>query len=219
MGYNFITHRKTTLLLPDEVVAEIRREILRTPKYWAERIFSIVGYSLRLSLQLVAWGFILSLFVSLYLGRLDWDTVFHTWLLLLLPAMWVYLLIFAAFCFITARTLPETDIYEKYFSQAVEKRYGDVLDETVTFKELFAAKLRNARELLPDDETTLINWQDPTAEEIARSLLNVLIPQGSPPDYVAQLIPVIAKNWGQGGLDVVTKILQERSNIVADEQA
>lgn len=38
----FTTHRKTTLLLPDDVVAEIHREILRTPKYWAERIFSIV---------------------------------------------------------------------------------------------------------------------------------------------------------------------------------
>lgn len=80
-------------------------------------------------------------------------------------------------------------------------------------------KTDKAAYVSPEDMASF-NWQDAAnAEEIARSLLSALIPPGSPPDYVAQLVPVIAQNWGHGGLGVIAKILQDTSGIVLDEQA
>ncbi|ASK27162.1 type IV secretory system conjugative DNA transfer family protein [Neisseria chenwenguii] len=71
-------------------------------------------------------------------------------------------------------------------------------------------------EFVPPEALDSFHWADASnAEDIARSLLSVLIPPGSPPDYVAQLVPVIAQNWGSGSLDFIAKILKDTSDTVA----
>ncbi|MDO4641714.1 MAG: type IV secretory system conjugative DNA transfer family protein [Neisseria sp.] len=50
-------------------------------------------------------------------------------------------------------------------------------------------------EPVPAEVLASFRWQDAAnAEDIAKTLLRSLIPPGSPPEYVAQLVPVIAKN-------------------------
>ena len=58
------------------------------------------------------------------------------------------------------------------------------------------------------------NWRDAVnAEELARSVLEAIIPAGSPPEFVAQIVPVIARNWGEGSLSVIAEILKTSSGI------
>ena len=39
------------------------------------------------------------------------------------------------------------------------------------------------------------------------------MPPGSPPEYVAELVPVVAQNWGEGSLPVIAAILQDTAGI------
>ncbi len=51
-------------------------------------------------------------------------------------------------------------------------------------------------ESLPPEELAETDWRDTVnAGEIAQSILAALVPPGSPPEYVAALVPVIAQNW------------------------
>ena len=68
-------------------------------------------------------------------------------------------------------------------------------------------------EYIPPEELAETDWRDTAnADEIARSILASLIPPGSPPEYVAALVPVVAKNWGEGSLTMITKMLGETVN-------
>mgnify|MGYP003701387185 CR=1 FL=1 len=65
-------------------------------------------------------------------------------------------------------------------------------------------------EIIPPEELAETDWRDTAnADEIAQSVLRALIPPGSPPEYVAALVPVIAENWGEGSLPMITKMLRE----------
>lgn len=58
------------------------------------------------------------------------------------------------------------------------------------------------------------NWRDAAnAEELARALLAALVPPGSDPDYVAKLVPAVAKNWGEGSFPVIAEILKDTAGI------
>lgn len=58
------------------------------------------------------------------------------------------------------------------------------------------------------------HWQDgANAEDFARSILAAIVPPGSPPEYVAELVPVVAQNWGEGSLPVIAAILQDTAGI------
>ena len=71
----------------------------------------------------------------------------------------------------------------------------------------------------PEDMASFI-WTDATnAEEIARSMLTAIIPPGSSPEYVAQLVPAIVKNWGDGSLPVIAEILKDSSGITVNTDA
>ena len=39
------------------------------------------------------------------------------------------------------------------------------------------------------------------------------MPPGSPPEYVAELVPVVAQNWGGGSLPVIAEILKDTAGI------
>lgn len=61
----------------------------------------------------------------------------------------------------------------------------------------------------PEDMASF-NWQDASnAEEIAKTLITALVPPNSTPEYVAQLVPAIARNWGDGSLPVIAAILKD----------
>ena len=61
------------------------------------------------------------------------------------------------------------------------------------------------------------NWRDAAnAEELARSVLEAILPAGSTPEFVAQMVPAIARNWGEGSLSVIASILKETSGITVD---
>ena len=63
-------------------------------------------------------------------------------------------------------------------------------------------------EYIPPEELVETDWRDTAnAGEIAQSILAALVPPGSPPEYVAALVPVIAQNWGDGSLPMITKLL------------
>ena len=63
-------------------------------------------------------------------------------------------------------------------------------------------------EYIPPEELAETDWRDTVnAGEIAQSILAALVPPGSPPEYVAALVPVIAQNWGDGSLPMITKLL------------
>ncbi|QMT36474.1 type IV secretory system conjugative DNA transfer family protein [Neisseria wadsworthii] len=65
----------------------------------------------------------------------------------------------------------------------------------------------------PEDMASF-NWQEAVnSEDIARSLLTALIPPDSKPEFVAELVPVLAKNWGDGSLELIAKILKDTSGI------
>ena len=65
-------------------------------------------------------------------------------------------------------------------------------------------------EYIPPEELAETDWRDTVnAGEIAQSILAALVPPGSPPEYVAALVPVIAQNWGEGSLPMITKLLGE----------
>ena len=65
-------------------------------------------------------------------------------------------------------------------------------------------------EYIPPEELVETDWRDTAnAGEIAQSILAALVPPGSPPEYVAALVPVIAQNWGEGSLPMITKLLGE----------
>ena len=85
--------------------------------------------------------------------------------------------------------------------------YVPVLDVQVHRKAIGAAP---KAEYIPPEELAETDWRDTAnAAEISKSILLSLIPPGSHPDYVAALVPVIAKNWGDGSLSVITKLLRE----------
>ncbi len=68
----------------------------------------------------------------------------------------------------------------------------------------------------PEDMASFV-WTDASnAEEIARSMLTAIIPPGSSPEYVAQLVPAIVKNWGDGSLPVIAEILKDSSGITVN---
>ncbi len=65
----------------------------------------------------------------------------------------------------------------------------------------------------PEDMASF-RWQEAAnADELAHVLLRALVPPGSSPDFVAELVPVVAKNWGEGSLPVIAQILKETSDI------
>ena len=65
-------------------------------------------------------------------------------------------------------------------------------------------------EFIPPEELAATDWRDTAnAGEIAKSILSALVPPGSPPEYVAALVPVIVQNWGEGSLPMITKLLGE----------
>ncbi len=65
-------------------------------------------------------------------------------------------------------------------------------------------------EYIPPEELAETDWRDTAnAGEIAQSILAALVPQGSPPEYVAALVPVIVQNWGEGSLPMITKMLSD----------
>ena len=67
------------------------------------------------------------------------------------------------------------------------------------------------------EEMESFNWRDAVnAEELARSVLEAIIPAGSPPEYVATMVPYIARNWGEGSLSVIASILKETSGITVN---
>ena len=67
------------------------------------------------------------------------------------------------------------------------------------------------------EEMENFNWRDAVnAEELARSVLEAIIPAGSPPEFVAQIVPVITRNWGEGSLSVIASILKETSGITVN---
>lgn len=69
-------------------------------------------------------------------------------------------------------------------------------------------------EYLAPEELDGFHWQDgANAEDFARSILAAIVPPGSPPEYVAELVPVVAQNWGEGSLPVIAAILQDTAGI------
>lgn len=69
-------------------------------------------------------------------------------------------------------------------------------------------------EYLAPEELDGFHWQDgANAEDFARSILAALVPPGSPPEYVAELVPVVAQNWGGGSLPVIAEILKDTAGI------
>ena len=63
-------------------------------------------------------------------------------------------------------------------------------------------------EFVPPEALDSFHWMEAAnSEEIARSILNALVPPDSPPDYVAALMPVILENWGADTMPFVQKIL------------
>jgi protein virD4 len=69
-------------------------------------------------------------------------------------------------------------------------------------------------EYVSPEDMASFRWQDAAnADELAHALLSALVPPGSSPDFVAELVPVVAKNWGEGSLPVIAKILKETSDI------
>ena len=75
-------------------------------------------------------------------------------------------------------------------------------------------------EYVSAEEMASFRWQDAAnAEEIARTLLGALVPPGSKPEYVAELVPAIAKNWGEGSLPVIAEILKTSSGITVPPDA
>ena len=69
-------------------------------------------------------------------------------------------------------------------------------------------------EYVPPEVLEDFNWRDAAnAEELARSVLEAILPAGSPPEFVAQMVPAIARNWGEGSLSVIASILKETSGI------
>lgn len=194
----FTTHRKTTLLLPKEIKAEIRREILRTPKYWAEKVLSLAGFFLRTSVYGAVLAIALSMFLALYSGKLDWHTFLHVEQNFPVPLLWAYLLMLPVFCMMAVKGIPEDNVYEQYFARAVEKRYGNVLHETVMLEELFAAKFRRDRTFLPDDETIYTN------------VVNRFIPPGSPPGYIRTILKEFKEYYPPGNFETIKRILKKR---------
>ena len=72
-------------------------------------------------------------------------------------------------------------------------------------------------EYVPPEVLEDFNWRDAAnAEELARSVLEAILPAGSPPEFVAQMVPAIARNWGEGSLSVIASILKETSGITVD---
>lgn len=72
-------------------------------------------------------------------------------------------------------------------------------------------------EYVPPEVLEDFNWRDAAnAKELARSVLEAILPAGSPPEFVAQMVPAIARNWGEGSLSVIASILKETSGITVD---
>ncbi|MFC3873675.1 type IV secretory system conjugative DNA transfer family protein [Neisseria musculi] len=66
------------------------------------------------------------------------------------------------------------------------------------------------------EEMASFRWQEAAnAGELAHALLAALVPPGSPPEFVARLVPAVAQNWGEGSLPVIAKILKETAGIDA----
>lgn len=196
MTVRFITTRKINLLLPDEVEREIRRTIWRKPRYWVEMLFLHITFSLRFVSQAMVGGFILSLFVALYIGRLDWNTVFYVWRSFVVPVIWVGFLLLTVFCVMTERPFFKFDVYEEHFSQEIEKRYGEMLDETVTLEGLFATTQSN----LSHDEA------------IIGSVIEGLFPLGSTFEfeYIREILKALKHNFDETYFEIVKRLLKQR---------
>lgn len=202
MTVRFITNRKINLLLPDHVESEIRRTIRRKPMYWIEKLCLYVMYSLNLAVRLTFWTFILSLFVALYIGRLDWETVFYVWKNQGVPLMWVYLIMLPIFCVVTERPLFKFDVYAKYFTEEIEKRYGGMLDETVTLEELF-----------PKTQSNLSH-----EEEVIGSMIDCLLPVGRTLgfEYTREILKVFERNCDKSHFEIAKRLLKQRGIQIDD---
>lgn len=202
MTVKFITTRKINLLLPDQVESEIRRTIRRKPMYWIENLFWYVMYGINLAVRLTVWTFILSLFVALYIGRLDWETVFYVWENKGVPLMWVYLIMRPIFCMVTERPLSKLDVYAKYFTEEIENRYGRMLDETVTLEELF-----------PKTQSNLSH-----EEEIIGSTIDCLLPVGSTLGfkYTREILKVLEQNYDKSHFEIAKRLLKQRGIQIDD---
>lgn len=63
-------------------------------------------------------------------------------------------------------------------------------------------------EFVPPEALDSFHWTDAAnSEDIAKAILEALVPPGSPPDYVAALMPTILNNWGADTLPFVQKII------------
>ncbi|EGV36040.1 type IV secretory system conjugative DNA transfer family protein [Neisseria weaveri] len=63
----------------------------------------------------------------------------------------------------------------------------------------------------PEDMASF-KWEEAANnEEIARALITALIPPDSKPEFVAEVVPVIIQNWGEGRLGIVSEILKNTS--------
>lgn len=202
MTVRFITTRKIHLLLPDEVEREIRRTIWRKPRYWVEMLFLHITFSLRFVSQAMVWGFVFSLFVALYIGRLDWDTVFYVWRSFVVPVMWVGFLLLAMFCAITGRPFFKFDVYEDHFSREIENRYGRMLDETVTLEELF-----------PKTQSNFSH-----EEEVIGSMIDCLLPVGSTLGfkYTREILKVLEQNYDKSHFEIAKRLLKQRGIQIDD---
>lgn len=146
MTVTFVTFRKTKLLLTAEVANEIQRSIRRNPKYWADMLLSCISFSMRFLFQMTALGFVLCLFIALYIGRMDWDTVVSIWRSLVFPLMWVSIILFTMFSVFIERPLFPIDVYEKYLSREIENRFAGLLEETVTVEPVNAKNNKAVRQ-------------------------------------------------------------------------
>ena len=103
-----------------------------------------------------------------------------------------------------------------YKDPALKGRANLPLPHVPELKVHLAAKLPAAA-AKPEYVLEDFNWQDAAnAEELARSVLEAILPAGSPPEFVAQIVPVIARNWGEDSLSVIASILKETSGITVD---
>ncbi|HFC8517523.1 TPA: type IV secretory system conjugative DNA transfer family protein [Neisseria weaveri] len=63
----------------------------------------------------------------------------------------------------------------------------------------------------PEDMASF-KWEEAANnEEIARALIKALIPPDSKPEFVAEVVPVIIQNWGEGRMSIVSEILKNTS--------
>ena len=84
-----------------------------------------------------------------------------------------------------------------------------VLEVTITKKQ--PPKVITPDYVSPEDMASF-KWEEAANnEEIARALITALIPPDSKPEFVAEVVPVIIQNWGEGRLGIVSEILKNTS--------